>query len=241
MCTVPVDPGSASHPTFRRYQPPSASSGRYGRHGPRVFDGAVGGSGRAGRRSNGPSGHDERRDEPCPDEAHPTSCYSAISLILTIFSAEWFASVPWIWSSSSRRLLGLGLGALVGGGDAGLDALGHDRLGLVDERLDHLVLGHDPDDLALHEQVPAPASGGDAEVGLPRLARAVHDATHHRDLQRDLAIGERLLRVVRDLDHVDLGAPARRARDEVESLALAQAERLEQLTTGAAPPRPGRR
>ena len=41
------------------------------------------------------------------------------------------------------------------------------------------------------------------------------------------------MRVVRDLDHVDLGAPAARARDEVEALALAQAERLEQRATGA--------
>ena len=36
-----------------------------------------------------------------------------------------------------------------------------------------------------------------------------------------------------DLDDVDLGAPAARARDEVEALALAQPERLEQRAPGA--------
>ena len=77
---------------------------------------------------------------------------------------------------------------------------------------------------------PLPAPGGDAEVGFTRLARAVHHAAHHRDLQRDVARLERGHGVARDLDHVDLGAPAPRARDEVEALALAQPQRLEQLT-----------
>ena len=36
-----------------------------------------------------------------------------------------------------------------------------------------------------------------------------------------------------DVDHVDLGATAARAGDEVDVLALAQAHRLEQLATGA--------
>ena len=49
--------------------------------------------------------------------------------------------------------LGLGLGPGVGRGQAGLDPLGHQPLGLGDQRLDHLVLGDDPDDLALDEQV----------------------------------------------------------------------------------------
>ena len=80
---------------------------------------------------------------------------------------------------------------------------------------------------------PLPRPGGDAEVGLPRLAGPVDDAAHHRDLQRDVAVLERGHRVARDLDHVDLGAPAARARDEVEALALAQAERLEQRAPGA--------
>ena len=123
-------------------------------------------------------------------------------------------------------------GVGVGGGDPGLDALGHDLLGFVDERRDHLGLGHDAHDVTLHEQVALAAAGRDAEIGFARLAGAVHDAAHHRDLQRDVAVFERGLRVGRDLDHVDLGAPARRARDEIEALALAQPERLEQRAPG---------
>ena len=97
---------------------------------------------------------------------------------------------------------------------------------------DHLVLGHDGDVAAPHEQVAALVAGGDAEVGLARLARPVDDAAHHGDLQRDLPLAERLHRPLGDLDHVDLGAPARRAGDEVDVLALAQAERLEQRASG---------
>ena len=48
-----------------------------------------------------------------------------------------------------------------------------------------------------------------------------------------LAVAERVHGAVGDLDHVDLGPAARRAGDEVEALALAQAERLEQLAAGA--------
>src|SRR5687768_40267 len=51
--------------------------------------------------------------------------------------------------------VGLGFGgcADVRRGQPGVDALGHQALGLLDERLDHLVLGHDPHDLAADEQV----------------------------------------------------------------------------------------
>ena len=76
-----------------------------------------------------------------------------MSRILAIFSAVWLASVPWIWSSSSRVGGGLGLGTLVGVGQHGVDALLDDPLGLGHQRGDHLRLRHDPHDLALHEQV----------------------------------------------------------------------------------------
>ena len=65
-----------------------------------------------------------------------------------------------------------------------------DELGPLDERVDHLVLGHDGRRSALDEQVAALVAGGDAEVGLAGLARAVHDAAHDRDLERDLALAE---------------------------------------------------
>ena len=86
--------------------------------------------------------------------------------------------------------------------------------------------------LPLDEQVAALVAGGDAEVGVASLAGTVDHATHHGDLQRDLAIAERLHRLVGDVDHVDLGTAARRAGDQVDVLALAQPERLEQLAPG---------
>ena len=98
--------------------------------------------------------------------------------------------------------------------------------------VDHLVLWHDGDVAAAHEEVAALVAGGDAEVGLARLAGAVDDAAHHRHLQRELPLAEGLHRPLGDVDDVDLGPPARRAGDEVDVLALAQAERLEQLPAG---------
>ena len=145
-------------------------------------------------------------------------------------SSLWLASRPWIWSSSSRVAAAIASASVVGGREAGVDPFGDDELGLLDERRDHLGLGHDAHHLAAHEQVALAAAGGDAEVGVARLTGTVHHAAHHRDLQRDLARLERVLRLARDPDHVDLGAAARRARDEVEALALAQPHRLEQLT-----------
>ena len=84
--------------------------------------------------------------------------------------------------------LGLGLGPGVGGGQPGLDPLGHELLGLLHQGRDHLVLGDDPDDLALDEEV-APLCGPAAmpEVGLARLAGTVHHAAHDRHLDGQLA------------------------------------------------------
>ena len=59
------------------------------------------------------------------------------------------------------------------------------------------------------------------------FARTVHDATHHRHLDRHVERGERDLGLVGDLDDVDFGPPATRTGNEVESLALTQAQHLE--------------
>ena len=96
----------------------------------------------------------------------------------------------------------------VDAGDRRLGAVLVDELGPLDQRLDHLALGHDGDVAALHEQVAALVAGGDAEVGLAGLARPVDHAAHDGDLQRDLAIAERLHRAVGDVDDVDLGPAA---------------------------------
>ena len=101
------------------------------------------------------------------------------------------------------------------------------ELGPLDELLDHLRFGHHGDVLALDEQMATLVAGGDPEVGIGGLAGTVHDAPHHGDLQRDLRSAKRLHRLVGDGDHVDLGAPARRAGDEIDVLALTQTQGLE--------------
>ena len=105
-----------------------------------------------------------------------------------IFSDAAFASTPLDLEQLLARRGRDRFGVLVGGGEPRLDAFGDDALRLVDERVDHLGLGDDAHDLALHEQVALPAARGDAEIGLARLTRSVHDAAHDRDLERDVAL-----------------------------------------------------
>src|SRR3954467_1859937 len=83
--------------------------------------------------------------------------------------------------------------------------------GLLDERLDDLRLGDGLDDLALDEDLALAVAGGDSEVGLAGLPRAVDDAAHDGDAQRDAHPLEPLGHVVREGVDVDLGAAAARA------------------------------
>ena len=62
-------------------------------------------------------------------------------------------------------------GIRLGVGQPALHAFLDQLPGLVEKRLDHLGLGHDPHHLALYEQMASPPAGGDADVGLPRLTR----------------------------------------------------------------------
>ena len=149
--------------------------------------------------------------------------------MMSIFSAVRFGSAPVGVEQRAAVGLGFGLGAAVGGSHARFDAFGHEAFGLFDEGLDHLGLGHDADDLAADEEVPLLLARRDADVGLARFAGTVDDAAHHRDLDRQVQLLERLLGLLRHGDHVDLGPATRGAGDEVEALALAQPERLEQL------------
>src|SRR6266540_4124031 len=121
----------------------------------------------------------------------------------------------------------------IGAGDGRLGAVLVDELGPLDECGDHLALRDDGDVATLDEQVPALVAGGDAEVGLARLARAVDDAAHDGHLQRELAVAEGAHRPVGDVDDVDLRPAARRAGDEVDVLSLPKAEGFQELPPGA--------
>src|SRR6266508_6755987 len=103
-----------------------------------------------------------------------------------------------------------------------------DAHGFFDKGLDDLGLGDGLDDLALGEDLALAVSGGDAEVGLAGLAGAVHDAAHDCDAERDLHALQAGGHLVGELVHVDLGATAGRAGDDLE-LALAQVQRLQDL------------
>src|SRR3546814_13364990 len=77
-----------------------------------------------------------------------------------------------------------------------------------------------------------------ADVGVARLAGTVDDAAHHRDLQRDLAVAEGLHGLLGHLDHVDLGPAAAAPGDQVDVLALPQAQPLPPLAAGPGLPHP---
>ena len=107
------------------------------------------------RRSNTSVHGTSRRITPAPVvraiSLPPGSAYSSSSTrrrIRSILVFDSFGSAPpssrSAWRSASASA---GRGA-VGGGEAGVDPLGDQPLGLVDQRVDHLVLGDDPDDLA---------------------------------------------------------------------------------------------
>ena len=95
------------------------------------------------------------------------------------------------------------------------------------------VLGDDGDVGPPDEEVAPLVAGGDADVGVAGLARPVDNAAHDRHLQRDLTVAEGLLCLAGDLDHVDLGPATTGAGDQVDVLALAQAQALEQGTPRA--------
>ena len=108
---------------------------------------------------------------------------------------------------------------------ASIAHLAGDALGLGDEGLDDLVLGHGLDDLALDEDLPLAVAGGDAQVGLAGLAGAVDDAAHDGHAQRHGQVLQAGGDGVGELVDVHLGAAAGRAGDDLE-LARAQVERL---------------
>ena len=86
------------------------------------------------------------------------------------------------------------------------------------------------DFFALHVDDPAAIAGEDRDVGAFAFAGAVHDAAHHRDLDRQLISSASLLaHVLHQREQIHLDSPAGRAGDQLGADALAQAEDVEQL------------
>src|SRR5262245_6179245 len=103
-----------------------------------------------------------------------------------------------------------------------------DSHGLFDQRLDDLRLRHGLDHLTLDEDLPLAITGRDAEVRLARFTGTIDDTAHHRDAQRHLHALQAGGDLVGQRVDVDLGAPARRAGDDLER-ARPQVERLQDL------------
>src|SRR6185295_9074541 len=97
----------------------------------------------------------------------------------------------------------------------GVHGLG-DPHGLLDQRLDDLVLGHGLDHLAVHEDLALAVAGRDPEVGLAGLTRPVHHTAHDGDPQRDLHALQSSCDLVGELVDVDLGTPAGRAGHDLQ-------------------------
>src|SRR5699024_9629064 len=98
----------------------------------------------------------------------------------------------WCRPSASRAWSVAEIGGGCTGGGRLLAHLGRDPVRLGQQRLDDVRLGDGPDDLALDEDLALAVAGGDAEIGLAGLARAVDDASHHGHAQRDLEMLEPL-------------------------------------------------
>ena len=114
--------------------------------------------------------------------------------ISSILASEALAS-PFSSRSASRSASASASAPVVRRGEPrGLDPLGHQSLRLGHQRVHHLVLGDDPHDLPLDEQVAPLPTRRDPEVGLTGLAGPVDHASHDRHLDRQLAVLERLLR-----------------------------------------------
>src|SRR5262245_55429258 len=125
---------------------------------------------------------------------------------------------PRPWTSPAGRacrpsaMSGLGAGGLPG-------LLLGQPPGFGDEDVDDLVLG-DPvsNDLAADDQLAVAVAARDPKVGLARLAGAVHDTAHDGDSDRRVQLGglQRGVHFLRQLQHIDLSAAARRACHQVQ-------------------------
>src|SRR3546814_8756149 len=82
------------------------------------------------------------------------------------------------------------------------------------------------------DHVGAVAAGGDADIGLARLAGAVGDAAEHRQAHRRADVLEALLQFLDGADDVEALPRATGARDDADA-AVADAERLENLEADA--------
>jgi len=114
-------------------------------------------------------------------------------------------------------------------GFAGFD-LGFELFAFVEQGVEDLLFGDVGDFLALHVDDAAAVAREDRDVGALGLARTIHDAAHHGDLDRQLdLVGELFAYVLDEGEQVDLDAAARRAGNKINAHTLAQLEAIQHL------------
>ena len=161
--------------------------------------------------------------------------------MISIFSEVWLGSAPVVVEQGAPVGLRLGLGAASAAAIRASTPSATSRSASSTSAGTMSASGTTRTILPRMNRWPFCLPGRDADVGLARLARAVDHAAHDRHLDRQVQLLERLLGLLGHGDDVDLGPAARRAGDEVEALALAQARATRAAGGRPGPPRPGRR
>src|SRR5690606_27267515 len=138
------------------------------------------------------------------------------------------AASGWCLDSRERDHRLVGAGTLVRLVVDAVAAILDDGVDLPGQLLEHVLLEHGLDDLALAEDHALAVAGGDADVGVTRLAGAVHHASHDGDADWLLDVLQHLVDLVGEREEIDLDAATGRARDHGGAL-LAQLEALEDL------------
>jgi hypothetical protein len=121
---------------------------------------------------------------------------------------------------------GLGFSIFVGSRQSRFDSLGDKFFCFVHECRDHLIFGDDSNDLSLDEKVTFLSASRDPKVSMLCFPGSIHDAPHHRDLNRECTIFKRRLRLICNGNHIDFGSSATWARNKIKPFSLPQPERL---------------
>src|SRR6476646_586529 len=103
-----------------------------------------------------------------------------------------------------------------------------DSEGLLDQRFNNLRLRHRLDHLPLDEDLALAVTGRHPEISLSRLTRSIDDASHDGDPKRSVESFQTRSDLVCQAVHIDLGASARRAGDNLE-FAWPQVQRLQDV------------
>ena len=93
------------------------------------------------------------------------------------------------------------------------------------QRLEKFILRHFSDHLSLSDQKALSDPPGNAEIGFPRLARAIDHTTHNGNFYIQVKLLHHFFYPCRKTDEVDLRPPARRTGHDTDA-AFFQSQRF---------------